>query len=115
MPLHDYKCMTCDHEIKDEFRKMVDLVPVERCPMCGHLSMIREVPLVQTDMRDFSTPIEMYSVAVQDLGEIRRLQRECPDAVISDDPKNPLYGVPIAKHRKAKLRVLKVSHFEERN
>lgn len=115
MPLHDYKCMTCDHEIKDEYRKMADLVPVEKCPSCGNLSLIREVCLVQTDMREFSEPIRMHSIAVQTLEDIRKIQRECPDVSISDNPADEDYGIPIAKHRKAKLQALKCAGFVERN
>lgn len=113
MPLHDYKCMTCDHELKDEYRKMADLVPVEKCPQCGNLSLIREVSNFHTDMKEFQTPIEMYSIAVEKLDDIRKIQRECPDVQISDNPKDRLYGVPIARHRKAKLQALKSAGFVE--
>lgn len=71
--------------------------------------------LPHTDLKEYRQPVEMFSVAVEDIEEIRELQRKCPDAFISDDPRDEMYGVPIAKNRKAKLQVLKASGFVETN
>lgn len=112
MPLYDYRCPDCGHEDHDQYRSMYAANPP--CPLCA--TVMQKVPTrVHTDLREFHTPISMYSVAVQDPAEIRKLKTECPDADISDNPDDPLYGVPVARSRKAKLQVLKASGYQEIN
>jgi len=113
MPIYDFRCPACEHELIDEYRSMQSANPL--CPLCGEASMEKVPTLTHTDLREFHTPIEMYSVAVENIQDVRELQRRCPDADISDDPADPMYGVPIARSRKAKLQVLKASGFEETN
>jgi len=50
---------------------------------------------------------------MEDLGEIRAFKQRCPDVDLSDDPDDPMYGVPIARSRKAKLEALKAAGFVE--
>lgn len=89
--------------------------PPEVCPQCNAPEYRRQISLPHTDLKEFHTPIEMYSVAVEDLNEVRALKTSCPDADVSDDPRDPMYGVPIARSRKAKLQVLKASGYVETN
>lgn len=110
MPIYDAKC-ACGHEARDVYAKMNSLIP---CPKCGG-TMERVPSLPHTDLKEFHTPIEMYSVAVEELVDVRRLKAACPDADISDDPASELYGVPVARSRKAKMQVLKATGFMESN
>lgn len=42
MPLYDYSCQKCSHEIRDEFQKMSDK-PLKKCPACGKMSLERVI------------------------------------------------------------------------
>jgi hypothetical protein len=66
-------------------------------------------------MQEYHTPIVQYSIAMERLEDIREFQRKAPDVEISDDHKNPLYGVPIVKSRFQKLQALRASGYEEAN
>lgn len=83
------------------------------CPRCDSPLYRRQADAVHTDLQEFHTPIELYSVACNSMDEIRQIQKDCPDADISDDPNNPLFGVPVARTRKAKLQVLAATKFSE--
>lgn len=114
MPIYDRRCPHCGYEIVNVFEKMN--TPNPKCPnerCSGELERVPTLP--HTDLSNFAQPIEMFSVAEQDLDKIRELQRRCPDAKISDDPRDPMYGVPIAPNRKAKKEVLKAQGFVEKN
>lgn len=112
MPIYEYTCGACGHAA-EEYHKMGHLLTV--CPLCNRAAYHKQVSRVHTDLKEFHKPIEMYSVAEEDPAKIRALKSACPDADISDDPTNPLYGVPVARNRKAKLQVLKAQGFEEIN
>ena len=113
MPIYEYKCRECNHE--DEHYQSIRSEPLNICPVCNAPAYQKVPSLTHTDLKEFHKPIEMYSVAVQDPAEIRKLKTECPDADISDDPNHPLFGVPVARTRRAKLQVLKASGFQEIN
>lgn len=109
MPIYDYKCSRCFHAF-DTYQKMNSPSEIE-CPRCGYSA--RRVPsLCHTDLKEFHKPIEMLSVACDTDEEIRRVQRET-GVQISSDPRDPNYGVPVAKNRKEKLAVLKAQKFCE--
>lgn len=119
MPMYSFKCdnKECRHA-STEYAQMKDSVPIGDCmlcPKCGYVLYRRLVDLPHTDMREFHTPIQMLSVACNSLDEIRDIQRRCPGVQISDDPKDDLYGVPIAATRQQKRAVLKASGFTEHN
>lgn len=117
MPLYDYKCKSCGHK-DSEFRRMAQIIPggpAEVCPECGMADYVRQITVPHTDLKEFHTPIEMYSVAVENLQDVREMKRRCPDADVSDDPRDPMYGVPIARTRKAKQQILKASGHVEIN
>lgn len=114
MPIYDRRCPHCGYEAVNVFERMdapPPDCPNERCQ--GKMERMPSVP--HTDLKPFHTPIEMFSVAEQDIDKIRDLQRRCPDAHISDDPRDPLFGVPVAPNRKAKKEVLKAQGFVEKN
>jgi hypothetical protein len=76
---------------------------------------LRPKALQEKTTAEFHTPITMFSVAVEDLDEIHRLQRECPAARISDDPDHEDYGIPIAPTRQAKKQILAATGYHEMN
>lgn len=110
MPIYEFACTACKRR-HEEYQKITsDGTAV--CPVCTSPS-VRVPSVPHSDLVEFRTPIAMFSVAVEDIDEIRRLKRECPDADISDDPDDPDYGVPKARSRKAKNQILKASGFVE--
>lgn len=129
MPCYDYKCPACGHEVV-EFMKMCSAAdaPYVLCPKCVGFSdfpeggsilgtrrheaiMERQVSQVHTDLKDFSTPIEMHSIGCTSVEQIREMQRA--GVSISDDESDPLYGTPIAHNRHEKLKALKIAGFQE--
>jgi hypothetical protein len=57
----------------------------------------------------------MMSLAVNTPEQLDEFRQRNPTAEISDDPNNPLYGVPIARTRQEKLRILRNEGFVEKN
>lgn len=110
MPIYCYSCYNCNHE-SDEYQKMTADVLVE-CPVCKSHTYHRIPTLPHTNLIGFHKPIEMLSVACDTEEEIHRVQRQT-GVEISSDPRDPNYGVPIAKNRKEKLAVLKAQKFVE--
>jgi len=117
MPLYDYQCDHCGHAAKDEFQKITAPALTE-CPNCGLDDgdvFHREPTLAHTDLKEFHDPIQMYSIAMDSDEEIREFQAKCPDVRVSTDPRDPMYGVPIAASRRQKLDALKTAGFVEQN
>lgn len=86
--------------------------PLADCPAGCGTTTTRVPTLPHTDLKEFHTPIEMLSVACDTDEEIRRVQK-ATGVQISSDPRDPNYGVPIARNRKEKLAVLKAQKFVE--
>jgi putative FmdB family regulatory protein len=119
MPMYDFKCDDCPHA-DIEFASMQNALPVgeclPECPKCKGPRYRRAVSLPHTDLKEFHTPIEMYSIALNSDAEIRAFTRAAGDDVrVSSDPEDPMYGVPIAASRKQKRAALKAAGFIENN
>lgn len=111
MPIYSYKCVECGHA-KDEYMRMSS-IPVLPCPACGKDTYEKQVVRPHSDLVEFATSIEMQSIGCNSMDEIRQMQAagvEC-----SDDPRSELFGVPIARNRKEKLKALRVAGFQESN
>jgi hypothetical protein len=57
----------------------------------------------------------MHSIACTTPEEIAQLKRAAPDVEVSTDPRDELYGVPIARNRHQKLQALAAIGWEEKN
>lgn len=112
MPIYSYRCPICTHG-HEEYQRMSS-PPEAICPVCG-ASSIRQIAMPGTGMKEYDSPIELFSIALEDQDKIRDFARQCPDVEISDDPDHPMYGVPIARTRHGKLQALRVSGFTETN
>jgi putative FmdB family regulatory protein len=113
MPLYDYRCESCGFDAKDVFHKIIS-DHQELCSRCG--SVMDRVPtLPHTDLKEYHTPIEMFSIGMEDQEEIRAFSIKCPDVQISTNPDDPMYGVPVARTRKAKMQALGAAGFIETN
>lgn len=112
MPLYDFKCLSCGHT-DIEVRPM-SAPNRDQCPVCAKRAYSKQVSLPHTDLHEFHTPIEMFSIAMDDTDEIRRFKARCPDVDISDDPRNDNYGLPIARSRKAKMQALAAANCSEK-
>ena len=111
MPVYSFLCKTC-LRTADEYQKMSS-PSVGVCPQCGTETYTKVPSLPHTSQKEFHTPIEMHSIACNDMDEIREMQRA--GVSISDDPDNDLFGVPIAHSRHEKLKALKAAGYEERS
>jgi hypothetical protein len=82
--------------------------PCRRVPSC---------PSVRTQYGEGShtKPVEMLSIAVDNEEEVDAFRARNPGVEISRDRSSPLFGVPVAKSRSEKLRVLKQEGFVETN
>ena len=69
------------------------------------------VSIPHTDMKEFAVPVVMHSIGCTDESQIRQMQQAGVN--ISTDPKDPNYGVPVARTRKEKLTALKVAGYVE--
>ena len=109
--MYQYECVACQHE-NLEFQFMKDPHLTE-CPACGAAAYERRPTLPHSDMVEFHKPIEMYSIALNSDEEIRAFQEKCPDVQVSADPRDDMYGVPIARTRKDKLSAMAAMGYEE--
>ena len=112
MPMYVYHCDGCAHDA-EEFQHIAD-PPIALCPKCGSNGFHRVPTLAHTDMKEFQTPIEMFSIACDDDNQIRTLQKRCPGVEISSDPNDPNYGIPVARTRKQKTDLLKAAGYVEK-
>jgi putative FmdB family regulatory protein len=113
MPIYSYHCHNCQHA-DDEYQKL-DSPALTECPKCQTPNYHRVPTLAHTDLREFHTPIEMYSIGLNTDEEIREFQKRCPDVEVCRDPASDLYGIPIARNRAQKKAALKAVGFEEKN
>jgi putative FmdB family regulatory protein len=113
MPIYEYECGLCKH-VMSEYQKMSS-PPLTKCPMCtrGLLHRIPSIP--HTNLVEFSKPIEMLSIGLNDDDEIRAFKQKCPDVDVSTNPKDELYGIPIARNRAQKKAALDAMGFEEKS
>lgn len=111
MPLYDYKCDDCGGAAV-EFQHMRDAA-LAVCSVCGGKNYHRVPSVPHTDMKDFTTPIEMMSIAMNDIDEIKAFKAKCPDVDVSGVVDDPMFGVPIARNRRQKLDALKAAGFQE--
>lgn len=112
MPMYSYLCGKCGHA-DDEFQRMAD-AHLTACPECAG-AYVRQVTAPHTDLKEFSSPIEMFSIALDTEDEVRAFKLKCPDVEMQDDPKHPDFGLPIARNRKQKLAALKAVNYQEGN
>lgn len=113
MPRYDYACSSCGHAAEEVHSIHLDSLTI--CPKCQDPSYAKQIAQVATDLREFHTPIEMYSIALNDDEEIKAFKKSAPDVDISTDQADPMYGIPIARSRKQKLQALKAMEFTELN
>lgn len=112
MPTYDYRCNTCTVSF-EAFRSMRD-EDSEQCPSCKSYQCVRVPSVPNTDMREFKTPIEMFSIALDTDEDIREFKRKAPDVDIGTDPDREDYGIPIARTRKQKLAALRAVGYTEK-
>lgn len=113
MPMYEYEC-ECGHA-DTIFMQMKDCnehTIVMPCPKCAG-NFRRQVSVPHTDLKEFHKPIELLSIAMEDREEIEAFAKRCPDVDVSLDETSELYGVPVARTRKAKLQALKAAGFVE--
>src|SRR5690606_30399939 len=87
----------------------------DACPECSSPAFGRVPTLPHTTMREYRTPIEMDSIAMNTIEEIREFKRKAPDVPVSEAPNDERFGIPVANTRHAKLQALNAAGYEERN
>lgn len=116
MPLYSYRCPACN-KTEAVWRSIHDPDKPPRCSQ-SNCRMARdyadEAAGPHTE-REFDTPIEMHSIGLTHPDDIDAFRRRHPDVQIGTDPSRDDYGVPKARSRAEKLRILEKEGFEERN
>lgn len=115
MPMYDYKFTDTSGGTFEEFQPMSaehltekDGRPCER---------LVSVPKTHTAYGEGNgaDPIKMLSIAVDNEEDVDAFRVRNPGVEISRDRSSPDFGVPVARSRKEKLRVLKTEGFIETN
>jgi hypothetical protein len=73
------------------------------------------VPMTRFGKGNGCDPIEMMSIALDTEEEIQEFRARNPGVEISDNREDRAFGVPIAKSRAEKLRILEKEGFVETN
>ena len=113
MPIYCYHCDDCGRD--DEEFQSIRSIAIDRCPVCTSKTYHRVPTLSHSMDRAYAKPIEMQSIALNDPDDIRAFIRRNPNVPMSENPHDPLYGVPVARTRAEKLRILKNEGFQEKN
>lgn len=115
MPLYAYRYTDVAGGGFDQFGRMSDEALTEHegrpCERTVSLPHVRTI----YGKGNGCKPIEMMSIALMGKSEIDEFRKRNPGTEISSDRKSELYGVPIAKSRTEKLRILDKEGFYERN
>lgn len=104
MPLYEYCCGSCGHE--DLEVKSMSFPALVGCPKCGHKAYQRQISLPH-NIQDYRKPIEMFSIAMNTPEQVADFKRRAPDVDVSDDPRDPDFGLPIARNLTQKRQALK--------
>lgn len=110
MPIYTYRCTECGKDL-EEFKHVRECEEPTTCE-CGGVAN-RTLGLAHTDMKNFHNPCELHSMGLAHPDEITAFRKRNPDIKISDDPNDPMYGVPIARNRKEKMSILKTEGYVE--
>jgi len=116
MPIYEHFCPHCGHE-DTFFRPMSGSGDSPACPVCT-AAMKRNYQAEGAGPhldKEFDKPIEMHSIALCNGEDIADFRRRHPDVEIGTDPRQNDYGVPKARSRSEKLRILKKEGWIERN
>jgi len=114
MPIYDYKCGACGHE-EEEYRKILNTPSVEICPKCKKFEYIR-IPSAFHTHKDFSKPVEHYSLAPVHHEDVMALRAKLPSEVqMSTDPNDELYGIPISRNETERQQVLKAAGYVDKS
>lgn len=113
MPLYSYKL--ADGSVVEEFQHMSAAPLTEIAGQKAERTV--QKPKVRTQYGEGSNtkPIEMLSIALDNEDEIDEFRQRNPGTEISRDRRSASFGVPIAKSRTEKLRMLKNEGFVETN
>ncbi len=102
---YPYECPNCDYFVLEPASWFTEH---ENCPECG---AVVEKVIGAVHRRGlnpvFHKPIEMFSVAPETPGEMAAFRRALPDVQLTDQ------GVPLARTRAEKLRILQAAGYEE--
>jgi hypothetical protein len=115
MPMYSYAFDDNSGDGFDIFQHMSEDVLTEHEGRPCHRTVQMFRPITCYGKGSGSDPIEMLSIAVDSPGEVREFRKRNPGVEISDFLSDPLFGVPIAKSRSEKLRILKTEKFAETN
>lgn len=116
MPLYHQYCPACGHD-DIAFRPMSRSHENPNCEVCG-TPMRRDFQAEAAGPHldaEFRKPIEMHSLALCNEEDIHAFRQRHPDVEIGTDPRREDYGVPKARSRSEKLRILKKEGWVEQN
>ena len=113
MPIYTYKI--ANGETRDIYQHINDdpLCEIDGWPAQRTVQAFK--PRTNYGEGSDTDPIRMLSIAVDSEEEVDAFRARNPGVEISRDRGSPLFGIPIAKSRSEKLRILGKEGYVERN
>jgi putative FmdB family regulatory protein len=114
MPIYCYRCRECEHGFETFQFMHADRYTV--CSECGDENTLDIVPQpAASPNQAFRKPIELHSLGLCNDEDIADFRRRNPDVPIGTDPAQDDYGVPKARSRQEKKKILETEGFVELN
>lgn len=115
MPMYDYKYTDEQGGTFDTFQHMSESAHTEHEGRPCERTVQAFRPVTNFGEGNGCEPIEMMSIAVDSPEEIVSFRQRNPGVEISDVPGDPRFGIPVARSRREKLRILEKEGFVETN
>jgi putative FmdB family regulatory protein len=114
MPRYDYACSSCGHAAEEVHSIHLDSLTI--CPKCQKPDYSKQIVARSRPTSASSTPPSRCTPSPLTMMTRSRSSRcRAPDVDVATDPRDEMYGIPIARSRKQKLQALKAMEFTELN
>jgi len=115
MPMYSYRYTDAEGGEFDDFQRMADAAHTTYNDRPCERTVQKASVRTQYGAGSGTDPIEMMSIALDNEGDIAEFRKRNPGTEISSDRRDRNFGVPIARSRSEKLRVLAMEGFVETN
>lgn len=113
MPMYDYRYEDTD-ELFTEFQQMSEEPLTEHKGRACRRVVSEFRPITRYGKGNGCDPIQMMSIAVDSREEIDAFRQRNPGVEISDVVGDPLFGIPVAKSKSEKNKILAAEGFVDK-